>query len=194
MPPCLRRHAMLFGVAVCLLQAGCSTALIARHGIRWNASEEIWQAEASQVKVRDAESRIFATRDRQRTLEAVIASFQDLGFQIQVLDETLGIVSGTKFTAMENPDQGLFGIDTTYNRYDEQSLMVFASAYRTWGPFWHRCNLVRLTVTVRPRNAEQLIVRAAAQFYLQGVEAPEPYQEFFQTVDRAMASEPAALE
>ena len=183
-----RRGASLTGVAACLLAAGCSTAYMGRHGIRWDSREEIWLAEASQVRVREAQSRVFDTNDTQRTLEAVVATFQDLGFQIEVLDESLGIVSGKKFAGIEGPGQAGFGIDATYTLYDEESLVLFTRTYRTWGPFRHRSDLVRLTVSVRPRNAQQLIVRAAAQFYLQPVEAPEPYQDFFRTLERAMFS------
>jgi hypothetical protein len=180
-----RRGARLTAVAACLLTAGCSTPFMQRHAIRRDARDEIWQAEASQVKVREAQSRVFDTSDTLRTLEAVVATFQDLGFQIEVLDETLGIVSGKKFAAIEDPNRAL-GFDITYALYEEENLVVFTRSFRTWGPFWHRSNLVRLTVTVRPRNAQQLIVRAAAQFYLQPVEAPEPYQDFFRTLERAM--------
>jgi len=54
------------------------------------------------------------------------------------------------------------------------------------GPFWHRSDLVRLTVTVRARNEKQLVVCAAAQFYLRPIETPEPYQNFFRTLEQAL--------
>jgi hypothetical protein len=157
-----------------------------RHTIRWNAEEEIWQAGASQVQVRDAQTRFYDTTDKQRMLEAVVATFQDLGFQIGVLDETLGIVSGKKFTGMERPGDSTFSTDPTYSLYDEEALVAFTRSYRAWGPFWHRSDLVRLTVTIRTRNEKQLLVRASAQFYLQPVEDPASYQAFFQTLEGAM--------
>jgi len=159
------------------------------HTIRWNAEEEIWQAEASQVKVRDSQTRFYDTTDKQRMLEAVVATFQDLGFQIGVLDETLGIVSGKKFTGTERPGDSTFNSDPTYYLYDEEALVAFTRSYRSWGPFWHRSDLVRLTVTVRARNEKQLLVRASAQFYLQPVEDPASYQAFFQTLERSMQQE-----
>jgi hypothetical protein len=160
-----------------------------RHTIRWNAEEEIWQAEASQVAVREAQSRFYDTTDKRRMLEAVVATFQDLGFQIGVLDETLGIVSGKKFTGMEKPSDSTFSSDPTYYLYDEEALVAFTRSYRGWGPFWHRSDLVRLTVTVRARNEKQLLVRASAQFYLQPVEDPASYQAFFRTLETAMQQE-----
>lgn len=168
-----------------MLTSAC-TSFLGRHEVQWNSLDQIWQAEASQVKVRSAQSRVFDTNDRQGTLEAVVATFQDLGFQVEVLDETLGIVSGRKFSGLEKPTMGF---DPTYFLYDEESLVVFTKTYRSWGPFWHRSDLVRLTVTVRARNEKQLIVRAAAQFYLQPIETPEPYQQLFRALEQAMFSE-----
>jgi hypothetical protein len=63
---------------------------------------------------------------------------------------------------------------------------VFSKAYQTWGPFWHRSDLVRLTVTVRARNEQQLVVRAAAQFHLRPIEDAEPYRQFFRTLEQAL--------
>ncbi len=43
---------------------------------------------------------------------------------------------------------------------------------------------LRMTVTVRPRGS-QVVVRAAVQFGIESVEDPEPYQEFFSTLDKS---------
>lgn len=189
MRPRQRRRPGLAVVAAGLLAAACSPYM-GRHELQWDSLDQIWQAEASQVKVRNAQSRVFDTNDRLGTLEAVVATFQDLGFQIEVLDEALGIVSGKKFTGLEKPS---VGFDPSYVLYDAESLVVFSRTYRSWGPFWHRSDLVRLTVTVRARNEKQLVVRAAAQFQLRPIEAAEPYQEFFRTLEQAMFSERHAL-
>jgi len=171
--------------AVLTFAAGLATATCSpyayRHEISWDSQDQIWLSEASQVKVRAAQSRVFDTHDRQRMLEAIVTTFQDLGFQVEVLDETLGIVSGKKFVDLEKPS---IGFDPSYFLYDEESLVVFTRSYRSWGPFWHRSDLVRLTVTVRERNEKQLIVRASAQFYLRPIEEPEPYQKFFATLEQ----------
>jgi hypothetical protein len=45
---------------------------------------------------------------------------------------------------------------------------------------------MRLTVTVRPRGGSQVLVRANAQFGLEAVEDPEPYQNFFVALEKAM--------
>lgn len=136
------------------------------------------------MKVRAAQSRVFDTTDQRGVLEAVVSSFQDLGFRVAVLDEVLGVVSGTRFVRKENLPE-----DPYYWLYDDESLVAFIKSYRTWGPFEHRRDLVRLTVTVRQRNAEQLIVRASAQASLRPLEEPGEYQKFFSTLEHALFTE-----
>ncbi|NCO82873.1 MAG: hypothetical protein COW90_09970 [Nitrospirae bacterium CG22_combo_CG10-13_8_21_14_all_44_11] len=45
---------------------------------------------------------------------------------------------------------------------------------------------LRITVTVRPRGETQLLVRANAQYNVQPVTDPEPYQQFFASLEKAM--------
>jgi hypothetical protein len=45
---------------------------------------------------------------------------------------------------------------------------------------------LKMTVTVRPRNDRQLLVRANAQYNLKAVESPEPYQDFFASLEKAI--------
>jgi len=45
---------------------------------------------------------------------------------------------------------------------------------------------LRITVTVRPRGETQLLVRANAQYNVQSVTDPEPYQQFFASLEKAM--------
>jgi hypothetical protein len=185
------RAARLAGALAYLCASACAP-YSTLHGIRWNAEDEIWDEAESQVEVRNAQSRVYDTSDRTRLLEAVVQTFQDLGFQIAVLDETLGIVSGKKFTGTHQPGDSLLTQDPTYFVYNEESLVAFTRSYRSWGPFWRRSDLVRLTVTVRARSERQLIVRAAAQFSLQAIEDPAAYQVFFQSLDQALALEQRA--
>ena len=177
---------LLLAAAVTLLTTACAGPYAGRHEAQWDSLSQVWRAEQSQVRVRNAQSRVFDTNDRTRTLEAVVATVQDLGFQVEVLDEELGIVSGKKFVGFEESNTAF---DAAYVLYDTESLVVFSKTYRTWGPFWHRSDLVRITVTVRPRNEKQLIVRAAAQFYLRPIEDPAPYQQFFRTLEGALLLE-----
>lgn len=45
---------------------------------------------------------------------------------------------------------------------------------------------LRMTVTVRPRGTEQLLVRASAQFNNKAVEEPKLYQDFFTALAKSM--------
>jgi len=170
-------------IGLCLLLQGCPTPYELRHQDQWDSREQIWLSEESQVKLRAAQSRVFETADRRRALEAIVDAMQDLGFMVEVLDEELGIVSGKRFEPLERPS---IGTDPYYHLYDDQSLLIFTKSYQTWGPFWHRNDLVRLTITVRKRNETQLVVRASAQYYLRAVEDPAPYQKFFRTLEQTL--------
>jgi hypothetical protein len=171
-----------------MLLVGCS-GFVSRHEIQSDNWVQVLQSEESQVKVRNAQSRVFDTRDRETMMQAMIATFQDLGFQIEVLDPAIGIVSGKKYLSDERPEVG--GLPT-YLLYDEESLVVFNRIYRSWGPFQARADMVRMTATIRRRNAEQLIVRTSAQYYLRAVEAPAAYQRFYAALQSALFAERAA--
>ncbi len=45
---------------------------------------------------------------------------------------------------------------------------------------------LKMTVTVRPRGETQMLVRANAQYELKAVEDPQPYQQFFVSLEKAM--------
>jgi hypothetical protein len=45
---------------------------------------------------------------------------------------------------------------------------------------------LRMTVSVRPRGETQLTVRANAQYNIYAVEDPEPYQQFFDALSKAV--------
>lgn len=182
------RITLLLGVA--LLLPGCPTPYEMRHDNQWDARNQIWLSEQSQVKLRAAQSRVFETTDRRRLLRAVIDTMQDLDFKVEVLDQELGLVSGKKF--VDNEDTAW--IDPAYLLYQPDTLLFLTRNYRSWGPFHHRNNLVRFTVTVRPRGESQFVVRASAQFYLRAVEDPLPYQRFFRTLEQAVFLSSQAVE
>ena len=46
--------------------------------------------------------------------------------------------------------------------------------------------ILRMTVSVRPRGDTQLLVRANAQYNITAVENPEPYQQFFDALSKAI--------
>ncbi|MBX3333248.1 MAG: hypothetical protein KF876_03940 [Nitrospira sp.] len=161
-----------------------------RHDNQSDARTQIWLSEESQVKVRAAQTRVFDTTDRRKMLQAIVTTLQDLNCKIDVLDEELGIVSAKKYVDLERPSF----LDPSYILYRPDTLLFLTRNYRAWGPFYHRSDLVRLTVTVRDRNESQLVVRASAQFYLRAVEDPVPYQQFFRTLEQAVFLEGHAVD
>lgn len=178
----MRMRGAALAIAAMSTCGGCMSPFESAHESQWDSRDQIWLSEESQVKLRAAQSRLFDTTDRLRILSAVVATLQDKNFMIDVLDEELGIVSASSFVA----NVGEPWLDPTYHLYDDQTLMVFGRTYRSWGPFHHRADLVRVTVTVRQRNAAQSVVRASAQFFLRAIEDPEPYQQFFRALGQAM--------
>ena len=46
--------------------------------------------------------------------------------------------------------------------------------------------LLKMTVSVRPKGKEQMIVRANAQFNVTPVEDPKPYQDFFNSLSKSL--------
>ena len=46
--------------------------------------------------------------------------------------------------------------------------------------------LLKVSVSVRPRNALQTLVRANATFNQRAIEEPEPYQQFFVALSRSL--------
>jgi len=54
------------------------------------------------------------------------------------------------------------------------------------GTKFHKNNVIRMTVSVRPRGETQLLVRANAQYGLKAVEDPEPYQDFFNALSKSL--------
>jgi len=171
---------LLMGLS--LLFNGCLLPYEARHENQWDSREQIWLSEESQVKLRAAQSRVFDTTDRTVILEAVVETMQDIGFMVDVLDQDLGIVSAKKYVDLERPTF----LDPSYLLYRPDTLLILSRNIHTWGPFYHRSDLVRLTATVRKRNDTQLVVRTSVQYYLRAVEDPAPYQQFFRALEQAL--------
>lgn len=162
--------------------SGCG-GLVGNSQIQSDSRIQIWQAGESQVELRAAQSRTFNATTRDELLAAAIHTVQDLGFQIEVLEEALGLVSAKKYVSLSRPRGAEL---KAYLIYDEESLLIFNKNIRTWAPFRRRSDLVRLTITVRERDAGQMVVRAAAQFYLRPIEDPRAYQKFFDSLEKTL--------
>ena len=80
---------------VSLMFQGCAMQWGAE--IQGDSRSQILISEESQVKLRYIQSRVFDTTDRAKILRVAVATMQDLFFDIDVLDEELGIISGKKW-------------------------------------------------------------------------------------------------
>ena len=114
--------------------------------------DRLLDMETSQVQLRSIQSRAFDTTDKEKTMRAIIATLQDLGFMLDRADYTLGVVTASKARA--------------------DAIQVPAS--------------LRVTVTVRPRGEKQLLVRANAEYMRAPVTDAKPYQNFFNSLEKAM--------
>ncbi len=173
--------ACLFLLGSVLLFEGCAMQWGAE--LQWDSKSQILMSEDSQVKMRAIQTRVYDTTDKKKTLRAVINTMQDLFFDIDVLDEELGVVSGRKMFYQS----GSWSDHPTYYRYKTDNLIIFnRTNFRTWGPFEYRNDLTRLTVTIRPKEKTRLLVRASVQYKIRAVENPELYQKFFKTLNQSM--------
>ena len=100
----------------------------------------------NQVELRQMQSRVFDTGDKNQVVRTVIATMQDLSFVIDKADADLGTISGTKLGGYQ----------------------------------------IKMTVTVRPKSATQMVVRANAQYNLKAIEDPVVYQNFFSSLQKGM--------
>ena len=86
------------------------------------SSRELLRADASQVQLRNIQTRAFDTNDKRQTLRVVIATLQDLGFVIDRADDTLGTVSATKLSGYR------IRITVSVRPKGEKQLLVRANA------------------------------------------------------------------
>jgi hypothetical protein len=162
-----------------LLVQGCGIQWGA--DIQWDAKDQILLSESSQVKLRTIQTRTYDTTDRNRLIRAIVSTLQDLYFDIDVLDDEFGIISGKKLLNTGDAWEQ----SPTYYTYKTDNLIIFSANYRTYGPFVYRTNLTRLSVTIRPKGETQLLVRASIQHNIAAVEDPEAYQTFFKLLEQS---------
>ena len=105
------RRVALLSLIVILL-AACQT----------DSRQQILATTASSVELRSVQKRAFDTTDRNRTTRTVIATLQDLGFEIDHVDETLGSVSATRL------DKAMMRMTVTVRTRSQTQISVRASA------------------------------------------------------------------
>jgi len=167
-------------LGICFLLSGCAMQWGA--AIQWNSKDQILMSESSQVKMRSIQTRAFDTTDKDKLMRAIISTLQDLYFDIDVMDGEFGIVSAKKLYQSGSAWQN----NPTYYTYKTDNLVIFSTNYRTYGPFQYRNDLTRISVTIRPKEETQLMVRTSIQHNIYAVEDPETYQAFFKLLESAL--------
>jgi hypothetical protein len=165
-----------------LMLQGCVNQWGAK--LQMDSKSQILMSDSSQVRLRSIQSRVFDTTDKLKIMDAAVAAMQDLYFDIDVLDEDLGVVSGKKL--FHEDDKPV--TDPTYYGYKTDELIMFNANlfFRTWGPFNYRYDLTRMTVTVRPKEETRSLVRASVQYAIRAVEDPAMYQKLFKTLEQSL--------
>ncbi len=167
-------------IVICsVMLPACSLQLGA--AIQWDSKDQILMSEKSQVRMRSLQTRVYDTTDKNKILQVVVATLQDLFFDLDVMDENLGVVSGKKLYH----DGGSWEDQPTYYNYRTDNLVIFSTNYRTYGPFHYRNNLIRISVTIRPKGETQSLVRASIQHNIRAVEDAEVYQHFFKLLEQS---------
>jgi hypothetical protein len=77
-------------LAVAMMLAACQTT----------NQPKLVESQKSPVELRAIQSRAFETGDREKTLRAVIATLQDLGYAIDKVEPPAGTVTGTKLSQL----------------------------------------------------------------------------------------------
>jgi hypothetical protein len=86
-----------------------------------SSKKELLRPPEEQSALRAMQSRAFDTTDEQKTMRAVIATLQDLGFVIDDANSPLGIVSATKL------DGGVVRVMVTVKQHGTKQVSVRAS-------------------------------------------------------------------
>lgn len=112
----MRRLTKYYSIFVILLfitvLSGCATT-----------AGKAFQTSESQVKLRSMQTRAFDTTDKQKMMQNVISTMQDLDFVIDKADLTLGSISGTKFLGY-----AVVTMTVTVRPRGEKQLLVRANA------------------------------------------------------------------
>ena len=112
----MKKLTRYYGISVVLFSivvlSGCATT-----------AGRAFQTNESQVKLRSMQTRAFDTTDKQKMMQTVISTMQDLEFVIDKADLTLGSVSGSKFLGY-----AVVTMTVTVRPRGEKQLLVRANA------------------------------------------------------------------
>jgi len=109
----LEKYLGISMILFCLVAlAGCATT-----------AGKAFKMDESQVKLRSMQTRAFDTTDKQKMMQTVMSTMQDLEFVIDKADLVLGSVSGSKFLG-----NAVVSMTVTVRPRGEKQLLVRANA------------------------------------------------------------------
>lgn len=107
-------------------------------------------------------------------------AFQTQESQIQLRSiQSRSFDTSDKNKMMRNVISALQDLDFVIDSADEVLGSVTATKYIN-------NNSMKVSVTTRPKNEIQLIVRMNAQYGIKTIEDPEPYQDFFTVLEKSI--------
>lgn len=131
--------------------------------MRWIESIVVVILFWSMVACNSSRDQILASDESQVRLRSIQTRAFDTTDRVRMLRTTMATLQDLGFV-VDNADEALGTISAT--KLDRYAL--------------------RMTVTVRPRGETQTLVRANAQYNLQAVEDPQPYQDFFTALEKSI--------
>lgn len=114
------------------------------------------------------EKQLLATQQSQVQLRSYQTKAFDTNDKQQVLRAVIATLQDLEFV-LDNADLILGTVSGT--KFGKASYQIYE---------------LKMTVTVRPRGESQMMVRANAQYQLQAVEDPQPYQDFFTALEKSL--------
>ena len=69
---------------------------------------------------------------------------------------------------------------------DNADLLLGSVSGTKFGKSGTKMYQLKMTVSVRPRGGKQMVVRANAQYNLEAIEDPKPYQDFFTALGKSL--------
>ncbi len=69
---------------------------------------------------------------------------------------------------------------------DNADLLLGSVSGTKFGKSGAKMYQLKMTVSVRPRGDKQMVVRANAQYNLEAIEDPKPYQDFFTALGKSL--------
>lgn len=119
----------------------------------------------------DSKTQVLATSESQVKLRAMQSRSFDTGDRDRTLRTVIATLQDLGFV-IDKADETLGSVSAT-------KLDIY---------------MLKMTVTVRQQGDAKVIVRANAQYNIQAVEDPEPYQQFFASLEKAMFLSANAVE